>query len=85
MFKYKKPTVRKKNNGDFKINVDVDNYSQKFNSEKIYKNYFEINIPFSQKLNTLGLRVINLDSIKESLYKKLKEIIDLQKDFNIIN
>ena len=85
MFKYKKPTVRKKNNGDFKINVDVDNYSQKFNSEKIYKNYFEINIPFSQKLNTLGLRVINLDSIKESLYKKLKEIIDIQKDFNIIN
>lgn len=83
-FKYKKPTLRKRKTEaeDYKIQVNADNYSEKFNSDKLYKKYYEINVPFSQKENisenSPSSKSIRLEQIKDSLYKKLKEIIELQ-------
>lgn len=82
-FKYKKPSARRKKNNDENLSQKLDEYSEKFNDEKMYKKYYEINIPFFEKDTAFEeistKKDTRIDQIKDTLYKELEKIINLEK------
>ena len=82
-FKYKKPSAKRKKNNDENLSQEIDEYSEKFNDEKMYKKYYEINIPFFEKDTAFEeistKKDTRLNQIKDTLYKELEKIINLEK------